>query len=100
MSSVLEELTKLENESILFNMDFAKKLASGETITSLDAVASVSMNNVEGSGDVTVGSTSTSDSVIQVRLSDGTSKEQYTVTITVTTSLANVRIGQGLLRIE
>ena len=99
MSSVDEELTKSVTENIRFNMDFTKRLATGESISNLDSVVSVSQSKVEGSDNVTIGSTSISNNIIQVRLSAGTQYEQYEITITVTTSDTNVKVGTGLLRI-
>lgn len=100
MSSELEELVKLPAESILFNMDFAKRMSTGETITTVDSHISTSSGRVDGSANVTLGTPTLSNNVVQLRISDGTADEQYVITITVTTSLSNVRIGKGLLRIE
>lgn len=69
-------------ESRLFDFDFAQKLASGETIsTVVSAVAAPS--------GLTVGATSIVGSKVRVRLSGGTTSTVYKVTVTVTTSGSN-----------
>ncbi len=100
MSSELEELTKLPGESILFDMDFSKRMATGETISAIISEISTSKDRVTGSTNVTLGTPTYSGNVVQLRISDGTQEESYNITITVSTSLSNTRIGNGLLRVE
>jgi hypothetical protein len=100
MSSELEELVKLPAESILYDMDFTKRMASGETISSISSSVFTNLGRVTGSSDITLGTPSYLGNKVQIRISDGTAEESYKVTITVTTSLGNTRIGNGLLRVE
>ena len=100
MSSELEELTKLPGESILFDMDFSKRMATGESISSISSETSTSINRVAGSTNLTLGTSSFSGNIVQLRISDGTADESYIIQITVITNLGNTRIGKGLLRVE
>jgi len=100
MSSELEELTKLPLESILYDMDFTKRMATGETIASISLSEFTNLGLVESSSDITLGTPSYLGDIVQIRVSDGTAKESYKVTITITTTLGNTRIGNGLLRVE
>jgi hypothetical protein len=95
----LEELEKFVVESYVYNMDFTKKLRPGEIIVSISSIEATNQDTVSGSSEVTVGSTSLSDSIIQVRLSAGFRYEQYKVIIIVTTNQSNTLVGEGLLRI-
>ena len=99
MSSSLEELEKEAGESIIFDMDFSNQFTSAETIDSIDNVSFTNEEVITGSSDITIGTPTFSGNIVQVRISGGTKYEQYTVHITVITSLANVIIGNGLLRI-
>lgn len=100
MSSELEELVKLPGESILYDMDFTKRMASGETISNIISSTFTNEGRVTGSTDITLGTASYLGNIVQIRVSEGQAEESYKVTITVTTSLSNTRIGNGLLRIE
>lgn len=99
MSSELEELTKLPAESILFDMEFDLRMVTGETIVSVDATVSTNQARVTGSTALTLGSTSFAGTIAQVRISAGTSNEQYEIAITITTTLSNIRVGKGMLRV-
>ena len=100
MSSELEELVKLPGESILYDMDFTKRMASGETISNVTSAVFTNEGRVTGSTDIVLGTASYLGNIVQVRVSSGQAEESYKVTITVTTNLSNTRIGNGLLRIE
>jgi len=100
MSSDLEELVKLPGESILYDMDFTKRMATGETIANVITSISTNLSRVEGSTNITLGTASYLGNIVQLRISDGTAAESYKVTITITTNLSNTRIGNGLLRVE
>jgi hypothetical protein len=100
MSSELEELTKLPGESILFDMDFTKRMSTGEVISTVVSQTSYNLGRVTASTNVTLGTTAFSGNVVQLRISDGTQDESYLIEIEITTSLGNTRIGKGLLRVE
>ena len=75
----LIRLTKQPAESRLFDFDFSGKMATGATIT---AVVSV----VATPAGLTVGATTFSGQIAQVRLSGGTDQTEYLITGKVTTS--------------
>ena len=100
MSNNLEELTKLPTESILFDMNFTERLVSTEVITSISNTVQTNMGRVSGSTELILGSTVYSGNIAQLRISAGTEGEQYEIAITITTSLSNIHIGKGLLRVE
>lgn len=100
MASELEELVKLPGESILYDMDFTKRMASGEVISSVDSYTSTGQARVDGSSNVTLATPSFLGNTAQLRISAGTAEESYLITLTITTSLSNTRIGKGLLRVE
>ncbi len=97
---MIEELTKLPTESDIYDMDFSKKLGTGETITSITSITFVNIGRLLGSADITLGTQAFSDSSIQVRISSGQQYEQYEVIGTVLTSLGNTKVGKGLLRVQ
>lgn len=98
--SDLEELVKLDSESILYDMDFSNQLTSGETIGGTPSAVSTSSSRVPGSSNVTLGEVGFLGPVAQLRISGGTVGEIYTIAITITTNLGNTRVGKGLLRVE
>jgi len=100
MAYILEELTKLSTESILFDMNFEKRMSTGETIAAISLTDFTNLGRISGSSDIVLDTTVFSGSTAQLRISGGTSNEQYEVTITVLTNLGNTKVGQGLLRIE
>ena len=100
MSNSLEELSKLPEENIIFDMNFGKRMASGETISAIVSTTFVNEGVVEASSDIVLGATAFSVNIAQVRISAGTQNEQYEVAMQVTTSSGNTRVGKGLLRIE
>ncbi len=86
----LERLTKQPSESRLFDFDFGGKMATGETVTAVVSVVSTPSG-------LTVGATSFSGMIAQVRLSAGTDQVEYLLTCKVTTSAANTLELDGLL---
>ena len=89
--------TKQPADNRLYDMDFAALLGAGETIA---GVTSVTIDNTTTTPPVTVGATSYSGTVAQVRLSAGLTGTRYKVTIVVTTSLSNTLEGEGWLQVE
>lgn len=69
-------------ESRLYDFNFAQKLASGETISTI-------VSAVSSPSGLTVGTTSIVGSKVRVRLSAGTTAVMYKITVTVTTSGSN-----------
>lgn len=99
MSSRLEELTKRATENILFDMEFDKRMASGETITSIISVTYTNQGRVPLSTDINLGANSFLGTIAQIRITAGQIKEQYEIIFTVGTSALNTRVGSGILRI-
>jgi hypothetical protein len=75
----LTRLTKQPAESRLFDFDFSGKMATGATITAVVSVVATPTG-------LTVGDTTFSGQIAQVRLSGGTDQTEYLVTGKVTTS--------------
>lgn len=100
MASELEELTKLPLESMLFDMNFTKRMGTSEAVASVTSTAFINEGRVTGSTDITLGTASFLGNIVQLRISDGQSNEQYTIVITIYTTLGNTIIGKGLLRLE
>lgn len=96
----MSELTKIAAESLLFDMDFNKRLSEGETIQSVTSIVSTSYARVTGSTALVIGTSIIQTSLVQFRISAGTFGEQYAIAITILTSKSNTIIGEGLLRIE
>ena len=100
MSSDLEQLSKLVGESILYDMDFTKRLKSGETISSVTSVTSVNQNRVESSSNITISGQVLASPIVQFRIADGTAGECYKIVVEIVTSDSNTRIGEGLFLVE
>ena len=86
-------LTKQPAENRLFDFDFAGKMRTGETISTVVSV-------VAAPSGLTVGATAFSGQVAQVRLSGGTDQTEYILTCKVTTSAGNTLELDGLLWVE
>lgn len=95
MSSLSREvLIKRAAEILIYGMDFANLLESGESLVSVNTVA------VSGGSGLTAGSGSVVGTQAQFSLTGGTSGHVYQLTVTVTTSAGNVREAAGLLQVE
>jgi len=99
MSEVFEELEKTPEESLLFDMNFSNRLVSGETISAVTNSSFTNNGLVSGSTNITLGDAAYTGGIVQIRISGGQLYEQYTVMLSITTSLGNTRVGKGLLRI-
>lgn len=86
-------LTKQPAESRLYDFEFAGKMATAETISTVGTPTATPTG-------LTVGATSSSGTIAQVRLSGGTTATEYLVTVTVTTSLSNTLELEGRLWVE
>lgn len=86
-------LTKQPAESRLYDFEFAGKMATGETISTVASATATPAG-------LTVGATSSSGTIAQVRLSGGTTATEYVVTVTVTTNLSNTLELEGRLWVE
>lgn len=94
------EKIKQPSESRLYSFNFENLLETGETITSVASVTQTNLGKVSGSGNLTLGSETFSDSSVQLRISGGTEWESYKVTVLVNTSLNNILELDGILRIR
>lgn len=77
--------TKHPNEAVNIGIDFSDRLPSGATISSSSATLL--------SGDVTIGSSAISGSVVYCRCSGGTAGTQSSINFTATLSTTEVLVG-------
>ena len=89
----LKRLFKQPAESRLYDFDFSGKMRTGETIATVVSVVATPSG-------LTVGATSFSGQVAQVRLSGGTADTDYKLTCKVTTSASNTLEIDGRLKVE
>lgn len=85
MATSPEFLTKRSGESILYALDFANQLASGETISTVSSITGAPSG-------LTIGAGAISGTEVRFRVSAGTSGTRYCITVTITTSASNTRI--------
>jgi hypothetical protein len=95
-----DELVKQPTESRIYSFDFTHLLDSAETISTISSIEQVNLGKVSGSTDLTLGSSAISDKYIQVRISEGTDKENYRLTAIITTSSSNILEMEGILRVR
>ena len=98
---------KHSGESLLFGVDFSRLLVSGETLSAVGSVSatpsglsisgqtvnSQAFDNDEG-GQVAAGKGA------QFRITGGTAGNDYTLTVTVTTTAGNTRVAVCLLQVR
>ena len=98
--SGLEMHTKRVAESLLYDFVFTN-LAEGETLATIDSVSQINRGTVTGSTNLTMGAPAhDADSTAQVKLSGGTDKESYCLTVLATTSTGLERTCSGVLFIK
>lgn len=94
-------VTKQPSESWLYDMDFAPRLATAETITSITSIGQEKLNTETlertTSTDLTISNQAATGQVAQCRISGGTNGSVYVVTFKVGTSLGNAAEAEGLL---
>lgn len=100
MAKVNSVLEKQPLEDRLFDMYFDNKMRTGETIISIDSVVSDPVG-------ITFVSTSFTGQIVQMLVSAGDPPDrsdldynEYKITVTVTTSLAQILENEGFLRIQ
>ena len=86
-------LDKQPTESDLFDIDFAPKLATGDTVTAVTSVTTAQAG-------LTIGAPVLSTPKVQVRLSGGTDTILYKLTAIVTTANGNTLETDVFLRVE
>lgn len=86
-------LDKQPLESDLFDIDFAPKLATGDTVTAVTSVTTAQAG-------LTIGAPVLSTPKVQVRLSGGTDTILYKLTAIVTTANGNTLETDVFLRVE
>lgn len=91
-------------ESKIFDLDFADQLAEvgATSIASVDSVAQERKGLLTGSGDVTIGSPTSSGALVQVRISaaDDCDGEDYKITARITDDEGNLHEGEGWLYVR
>lgn len=92
----MDTLTKLENESVLYDMDMSGlgRLASTDTIASVNSVTAdkpgLSIADIAHDG----------KALVQFRVSGGTAGEMYEISVSVSTASGDILIGRGRLLIQ
>lgn len=92
-------LRKQPNTDKVLNMDFASVLGSA-TIASVTSSAAVNQGVITGSGEITVGTTSISGSLVQLPMENGTHGEDYLVTVVIVDSNGESQEGDGILQVR
>ena len=87
-------IEKRVGETLLCSMDFGSWLSSGETITSINSVVASGE-----SGTVTISSTSVSGTRVVFFIAGGEAGVRYALTVNITTSLSQILIGEGPLKV-
>lgn len=93
-----EILRKHPDESILYGIDFAELLDSGENLSRVNSVSSATTNSA--AGNVTVGSGAINGTEVQFRVSGGDNGGDYRIVATVETSGGNTRVSAGNLEVR
>ncbi len=88
-------IDKRAGEKLLISMDFGSWLSSGETIASITSV----VGTCSDGADITITSQTISGSLVLFYADGGTAGCRYAVTVTITTSLKQILIGEGPLRV-
>lgn len=92
MPIVLEVLDKDVDEFRTYGMDFAALLNTGETLSSVTSVTCTCNN-------VSVSTGTISGAKVFFSIGGGTINQRCTIKVTVVTSLSNILVGSGKLRI-
>lgn len=79
----LDILQKQPGESLRLDLPAGPRMRAADTISSVDAVTSTTQG--EGTGTVTVSSTSFSGTTVQANYAGGADGEQYRIQATITT---------------
>ena len=95
MPYYVPQLEKQPSESLLYDMDFTGRLASGVTIVSVTSVDFTPDDVVDD--DFDIGGAVPSGTRIQFRCSDGTAGTKYKITAVVVDSAGNTLEGEGYL---
>lgn len=83
----LDTLVKNPAEDRRYDIPFSQELRTGDTIASVNSVASVKQDKVGGSSNVTIaGTVPFTDTVVQPKISGGTDQENYKITAKATTA--------------
>lgn len=91
-----QTLEKYLDEDIQYEFDFSNNLNVGEVIT---AVTEAAVTVPAHGGGLTVDEATHSGTSVQFRVSGGQTKYKYDITVTVTTSHNNVRVGRGKIKV-
>lgn len=88
-----EILNKQPSESVLYDIDFAPLLKSGDDINTVTSVTTAQ-------GGLVIGSPAKSGQKVQVRISSGTDGTLYKLTAIIVSVAGNTRETDVLLRVE
>lgn len=94
-------VSKQPSESWLYDMDFAPRLATGETISAITQIKQEKLDTDtlvrSVTTDLTITGQAATGQVAQARIAGGTNGSVYVVTFIVGTTLNNVAEAEGLL---
>jgi hypothetical protein len=97
-TKIVTELEKQSGETRSFTMDFSNLMTSAETISSVDSSTQKYLNG-DTSTDLTISSVAISGQTVTFNVAGGTNGKRYRIEHTITTSLSQILIGDGILRI-
>jgi hypothetical protein len=98
-SGLLYEV-KRPAENKTYSIDFKNIIPSGETITSVDSVVATAVGLVAETSALAVGTTGSSSTTVNVKLSAGTDGENYEVAITVTDANGDVHADDVMIKVR
>lgn len=87
-------IEKRAGEKLLCGFDFGPWLSSGETITGITSVVGTG-----DEGSVTISDETVSGTRVVFYIEGGTPRVRYAITCTITTSLNQILIGEGPLKV-
>ena len=93
-----ETLCKQPTESGKFSMEFANRLAVGETISSVDGIVANKIGG--GASDILIGQITSSGTQVLFWIDGGTDGTRERLSITLTTSASAIKVGDGILKIS
>lgn len=97
----LQALSKRSAEDRVYYVDFVNLIASGDSLSAVGSVASTNQSLVTGSSNVTLGTTTISDTSIKIAgIAGGTAYEDYVLKASATTTNGETLETEVLLRVR
>jgi len=92
-----ERLCKQPYDKLKFNMSFDKRLASTETISTINSITSEKLDEGSSTLSITSSGIASDSKSVDLWIASGTAGEMYRVEIRVTTSASQNIEGDGIL---